>query len=511
MSKIFLDRTDPTFKVASSNATIYGANGNQIVTIDTGVANIVIDANVEGIQFAGVTSDYKFKQTGNALEIYSSASALITTIGLQDDTNGTQLTFSDGTLDAQFLPTATGLFLKVGTAIISNTTPTAISNGNNVAVNASNTMPFDASAGNVHFTVAEGNYTYSIANFGKGDVLQFPKASTATVSNPVGTDGTVTLQYANNGNIAVVNLSGLTAAQDTSVYSLKSFQDLFGASSIANTGTGAVVDLPVTPVGQPPVGQPPVEQPPVEQPHVEQPHVEQPHVGQPPVGQPPVVGIVSVTLSSSATAINEGAAVIYTATLSNAAPAGGWSIPYTLSGTANFADYTTSTGNIFIAAGATTGTLVLNAVADNLTEGTETVIVTLGSVAGLLTAVGYTTAVTTIIDTSIASAPIATPVTVIPVTGGGTTDAATGNLQFNVTPGEYTYTIANFASGDVLHFPAGNAPQVSNFDYTDHKIDVTYESGSTTTHLVLTGLTGVQEFIGSVNSFNSTFGAGSII
>ena len=346
MSKIFLDRTDPTFKVASSNATIYGANGNQIVTIDTGVANIVIDANVEGIQFAGVTSDYKFKQTGNALEIYSSASALITTIGLQDDTNGTQLTFSDGTLDAQFLPTATGLFLKVGTAIISNTTPTAISNGNNVAVNASNTMPFDASAGNVHFTVAEGNYTYSIANFGKGDVLQFPKASTATVSNPVGTDGTVTLQYANNGNIAVVNLSGLTAAQDTSVYSLKSFQDLFGASSIA-------------------------------------------------------------------------------------------------------AD-TTNSGN-----------------------------------------------------------------SIVSITGSGTTDAATGNLQFNVTPGEYAYTIANFGKGDVLKFPGDINPTINNISGTDGNIDVQWADGRSLVVVNLTGLTTAQDTpiysLGAFNGSTTGFGAGSII
>jgi|GEM_PF-1431826 len=100
---------------------------------------------------------------------------------------------------------------------------------------------------------------------------------------------------------------------------------------------------------------------------------------------------------------------------------------------------------------------------------------------------------------------------IVSITGSGTTDAATGNLQFNVTPGDYTYTIANFASGDVLHFPAGNAPQVNNNSYTDHQIDVTYASGSTTTHLVLTGLTGAQEFIGSVNSFNSTFGTGSLI
>lgn len=106
------------------------------------------------------------------------------------------------------------------------------------------------------------------------------------------------------------------------------------------------------------------------------------------------------TLTASSTSVNEGSAVTYTATSSVPAPASGLSVPYTLGGTATAADYTTtSTGNIVIAAGATAGTLVLNAVADNLTEGAETVTVALGTIAGFV--VSVTPVTTTIYDTSI--------------------------------------------------------------------------------------------------------------
>lgn len=113
-----------------------------------------------------------------------------------------------------------------------------------------------------------------------------------------------------------------------------------------------------------------------------------------------------VALSSSASSVNEGNAVTYTVTLGTAAPVGGLNIPYTLSGTSTItADYTgpsATTGNIAVAAGATTGTLVVTTVADNITEGSETLITTLGTLpTGYTLVSGQGTQTTTINDTSV--------------------------------------------------------------------------------------------------------------
>ncbi len=91
-------------------------------------------------------------------------------------------------------------------------------------------------------------------------------------------------------------------------------------------------------------------------------------------------------------------------------------------------------------------------------------------------------------------------------------DAGTGGIDFNVVAGSYTYTISNFGNDDAIDFPVGNTPSVFNNDYTDHKIELQYavSNSNTVTSIVLTGLSGAAEFIGSFKSFNSVFGDNSI-
>lgn len=48
---------------------------------------------------AGASSDYLYKQSGNQILVYS-GSSLVATIPLQGDTDGTQLTFTNGTANA---------------------------------------------------------------------------------------------------------------------------------------------------------------------------------------------------------------------------------------------------------------------------------------------------------------------------------------------------------------------------------------------------------------------------
>lgn len=99
----------------------------------------------------------------------------------------------------------------------------------------------------------------------------------------------------------------------------------------------------------------------------------------------------------------------------------------------------------------------------------------------------------------------------VAVSAAGSSDASTGNIQFNITAGNYTYTIANFAKGDVLHFPAGQTPTLNNVNYTDGSVDVQYESGGTTTHIVLTGLTLSQDAVLGFSDLNTVFGAGTVV
>jgi len=165
----------------------------------------------------------------------------------------------------------------------------------------------------------------------------------------------------------------------------------------------------------------------------------------------------TVTLSSSAQAVNEGSAVTYTATLDKVS-ATDLNIPYTLGGNATLtADYTGSvatTGTITIAKGSKTGTLVLKAVSDVTTESVaETVTVTLGAVANVK--LGVVTQSTTITDTSLTptvpvnTAPINISATLLTAT------ATTGVDEFNIASGNYAATIAGFNNGDKLGLFAG--------------------------------------------------------
>lgn len=125
MAKLFLDSTDTSYKVSNSNTEIFGANGDQAITIDGALSNIVLDANVERVAFTGATTDYTYKQVGTDLEVYKNG-ALVTKVGLQDDTNGTLLTFANGTVNAKFAPSATGLGVTVGGQTVSTSAPAAV-------------------------------------------------------------------------------------------------------------------------------------------------------------------------------------------------------------------------------------------------------------------------------------------------------------------------------------------------------------------------------------------------
>ena len=80
--------------------------------------------------------------------------------------------------------------------------------------------------------------------------------------------------------------------------------------------------------------------------------------------------------------VTEGAALIYTVTQS-AASSTATTINYSFGGTATAGiDFTNTTTSVTIPAGATTATITVPTIIDNLVEGSETVIVTLGLITG---------------------------------------------------------------------------------------------------------------------------------
>ena len=212
----------------------------------------------------------------------------------------------------------------------------------------------------------------------------------------------------------------------------------------------------------------------------------------------------ALTLSGAATA-NEGDAIIYTVT-SSVATATGFTVPYTLSGTnittADFKDLPPLTGNINIAANATTGTLTLYVANDIATEGVENLLMTLGATTGATLAVATkTTAIADVAPSAVISA-------------AGTTTATSGNDIYVINAGGYTHTIAGFAAGDKLRFSfTASLNVLRDTDQADGSQSFTASdpnSGATTT-IILTGITAAQDdALFNVPSINTVFGSGTI-
>ncbi|MEI6702857.1 MAG: hypothetical protein WCL71_04890 [Deltaproteobacteria bacterium] len=100
-AKVFLG-ADGSFSVNNNGASIYGSAGNNAVTIGSGATGVLLDQNIERINFSDASSNYNFKQTGNLINIYdASGITLLAKAPVQGDSNGTVLSYSDGTAAAK--------------------------------------------------------------------------------------------------------------------------------------------------------------------------------------------------------------------------------------------------------------------------------------------------------------------------------------------------------------------------------------------------------------------------
>ncbi|MDD2864503.1 MAG: type I secretion C-terminal target domain-containing protein, partial [Methylococcales bacterium] len=189
---------------------------NQTLTVDT---SSIHDA--DGLGSGGF--NYQWKKTING-----------TTTDIVLQQNQSSLPLTDAEVGAQISVVVT--YTDSGGTLETLTTPlTSIVQSTTVAVTAANVSPYyDASVGNIQFNFTSGtsDYTYTIANFGAGDVLTVPVGNEPTITNSSGSDGIVDFSYALNSQVITVHLTGLTAQQDAAIFSLSSFRTVFGANSV---------------------------------------------------------------------------------------------------------------------------------------------------------------------------------------------------------------------------------------------------------------------------------------
>ena len=473
MSKTYLENENAI--VSNSNTFVFGTSGTEFVTIAADVTGIMLEQNIEKVSFPGASSNYLFAQAGNQIKVFDSTGAsLLVTIPVQGDLNGTEIVFTDWAFNGIL---SNGV-MKLGATSLS-TTAAPIKSGSSVSSNIAITGPgIDAgSPGNVNFTVAAGNYNHTITGFHAGDTITFPNNTIyrPSVLNDNWTDGNVILQYASQGQVAAITLSGLTNVQDRALNEITDFNLVFGAGTIptaTQTGTtftltsnvasdaaiqeGNTITYTITPSsitdkaysmtlntsgdtlgGMTPAALAADFSPAsatvtfaagTSTPQTVVETVVKNNMTDGLRGYKTslfdssfasigsITGLITdpapvqIALSSSASSVNEGGAVTYTVTLGSASPTGGLNIPYTLSGTSAPTDWigsATAAGNIAVAAGATTGTLTLTTVADNLTAGPETLIAALGTLpTGFTLMPNKGTASTTINDTSTAPTPV---------------------------------------------------------------------------------------------------------
>lgn len=122
MAKVILNAGESR-TIFNPSDEIFGTTGIDTVTIAAATNNLKFDQNIERVAFSGTVTDYSYQQAGNHLKVYQSAN-LIADIIVQGD--GTDLTFTNGTVSATFDRTGATPVIKLGDATVSATNPAAL-------------------------------------------------------------------------------------------------------------------------------------------------------------------------------------------------------------------------------------------------------------------------------------------------------------------------------------------------------------------------------------------------
>ena len=264
-AKLFMGTGGDVVTVSNSGMAVYGNTGYDVVTIADGVYGVTLDQNIERINFTTELSNYKFKQTGNIINVFSAlGTLLIITAPVQDDNDGTLLSFSNGTASVKI---TTGGTMTLGGAIVTSgsmpatislfttttTTTTTSTPTTSTTTTSTTTTTLTASQENISLSNANGNgiavnnrtynvtadsYTYTLNGFSAGNKLVCTGGTNPywSVANTSGTDGILivscSVTYGTTTKTAQINLTGINTTMDAQVYNRASFKTTFGADSL---------------------------------------------------------------------------------------------------------------------------------------------------------------------------------------------------------------------------------------------------------------------------------------
>ena len=129
MAKVFLEAND-SFTIGSSSQ-IFGADGTEAVFIYSNTTGIKIDQNIERVDFLDAKLvDFKFQQSGNQLNIFNMDNILVAIVPLQMDENGTEIEFSNASLNAKLNKGV----IYLGGNIIQSSSPQSITSTTNINI-----------------------------------------------------------------------------------------------------------------------------------------------------------------------------------------------------------------------------------------------------------------------------------------------------------------------------------------------------------------------------------------
>lgn len=238
MSTIILDSSDTNYRVSNSNTNVRGATGTQAVLQDAGLTGNTFDANVERIGFAGLTTDYTYRQQGNTLQVFNAAGVNVAKIAL--GSLAETLSFANGSVELKLVPAA--VFGTAPTITIGGQTVTTAATAAAVTIPTANidvltypvTLP-TFSVATTSTTATEGgnaNFTVTLAN---------PSATTTTTVKYTFTN----LNGATNAdtNDETITGTGVTGTLSTTTAGVDG--PYVGLLSFAPGATTATISLPV--------------------------------------------------------------------------------------------------------------------------------------------------------------------------------------------------------------------------------------------------------------------------
>jgi len=440
MAKLFLESTDTSYKVSNSNTTVYGATGDQAVVIDGALTGVTVNSNVERVQFTGSTTDYTYKVVGTNLEVYTAAGSLVTTVGVQTDTTGTQLTFANGTVDAKI----TGLnAATVGGQTVSATAATAVTIPATAidttiasaaapvfSVSAPVTSVTEAAGAVASYTIslnaaqpAASSVSFALGNVGAATTADYGTAALTAVTGGATLAGSVITFPAGitTATITVpVTVDALTETGEGVSLTLSAPSTGATVSSTAGTASVSIIDPP-TPVFSLAASATSVGE------------------GTPAVGTTAAVAAGTITLTVTRAGNTAGTdTVVVQAT-------GGTGTNGAISGS----DFTALSQTVSFAPTETTKTVTFTTVADSTREGDEVLTVSLGTPStgsSISTAAGASSVTLTITNDDANLLPVITTPTTTPSAFIGSSTAVTG-ISFTDGDDNTGFTVTVQAAG----------------------------------------------------------------